>query len=107
MADRPDTMMEPQVEELLARCHSKFSLVTLAAKRAREINSYYGNLGESSGQIVPPQVTSTASKPLSIAFEEIAGDKVEGVVIDRAALAAAAEAADAGDDAGPAVDGDS
>lgn len=102
MADRPDTMMEPQVEELLERCESKFSLVTLAAKRAREINSYYGNLGEGTGQVVPPQVTSTASKPLSIAFEEIAADKVEGVVIDRTALA---EADDAVEDQ-PVADGD-
>ena len=102
MADRPDTMMEPQVEELLGRCESKFSLVTLAAKRAREINSYYGNLGEGTGQIVPPQVTSTASKPLSIAFEEIAADKVEGVVIDRTAPA---EADDAVEDQ-PVADGD-
>lgn len=103
MADRPDTMMEPQVEELLSRCESKFSLVTLAAKRAREINSYYGNLGEGTGQIVPPQVTSTASKPLSIAFEEIAADKVVGVVIDRTALA---ETADVTDEAEPVADGD-
>ncbi len=28
---------------------------------------------------MPPQVTSTARKPLSIAFEEIAADKIEGV----------------------------
>jgi hypothetical protein len=28
---------------------------------------------------VPPQVTSTARKPLSIAFEEIDADKIEGV----------------------------
>jgi len=29
--------------------------------------------------VVPPQVTSTARKPLSIAFEEIEADKIEGV----------------------------
>jgi DNA-directed RNA polymerase subunit omega len=82
MAERLDTMMDPPVEELLERCHSKFSLVTLASKRARQINSYYGHLGDTSGQIVPPQVTSTARKPLSIAFEEIAADKIEGVTVD-------------------------
>jgi DNA-directed RNA polymerase subunit omega len=74
--------MDPPVEELLERCQSKFSLVTLASKRARQINSYYGHLGDTSGQIVPPQVTSTARKPLSIAFEEIAADKVEGIRVD-------------------------
>jgi DNA-directed RNA polymerase subunit omega len=87
MAERLDTMMDPPVEELLGRCHSKFSLVTLASKRARQINSYYGHLGDGTGQIVPPQVTSTARKPLSIAFEEIAADKIEGISVDLAAEA--------------------
>jgi DNA-directed RNA polymerase subunit omega len=79
MAERLDTMMDPPVEELLERSGSKFSLVTLAAKRARQINSYYGQLGDGLGSVVPPQVTSTARKPLSIAFEEIDADKIEGV----------------------------
>ncbi|NIR41028.1 MAG: DNA-directed RNA polymerase subunit omega, partial [Actinobacteria bacterium] len=39
---------------------------------------------------MPPQVTSTASKPLSIAFEEIAADKIEAIEIDPEAEAAAA-----------------
>jgi len=101
MAEALDTMMDPPVEELLERCHSKFSLVTLASKRARQINSYYGHLGDGTGQVVPPQVTSTARKPLSIAFEEIAADKIEGIAIDLDAdaslLADAAEDGDAGD----------
>ncbi len=79
MAERLDTMMDPPVEELLDRCDSKFSLVTLAAKRARQINSYYGQLGDGLGHVVPPQVASTARKPLSIAFEEISEDKIEGI----------------------------
>ncbi len=91
MAERLDTMMDPPVEELLDRCHSKFSLVTLASKRARQINSYYGQLGETSGGVVPPQVTSTARKPLSIAFEEIAADKVEGIKVDLTSVEVDAE----------------
>lgn len=80
MADQTDTMMNPGVEELLDRTGSKFSLVTVAAKRARGINTYYAQLGKAmSTGVVPPQVTSTARKPLSIAFEEIAEDKIEGV----------------------------
>jgi DNA-directed RNA polymerase subunit omega len=82
MADQLDTMMNPPVEELLERCGSKFSLVTLGAKRARQINNYYGQLGEGLGNLVPPQVTSTARKPLSIAFEEIAQDKIVGIEVD-------------------------
>ena len=71
-----DTMINPQIEELLDRVDSKFSLVTLAARRARQINSYFNQLGDTPGHMVPPQVSSVARKPLSIAFEEIAADKV-------------------------------
>ena len=67
-----DTMMNPPLENLMHRTHSKFSLVTLAARRAREINSYFNQLGEGLGTMVPPQVSSTSRKPLSISFEEIA-----------------------------------
>ena len=69
-------MMHPQIEDLLDKTDSKFSLVTLAAKRGRQINSYFSQLGEGLGAIVPPQVTSVSRKPLSIALEEIAADKI-------------------------------
>ncbi|MCP4434966.1 MAG: DNA-directed RNA polymerase subunit omega [Actinomycetia bacterium] len=73
-------MMNPGVEELLDRTGSKFALVAVAARRARGINTYYAQLGAAMAHgVVPPQVTSTAHKPLSIAFEEIADDKIEGV----------------------------
>jgi len=61
---------------LLDKVDSKFTLVTLGAKRAREINSYYQGLGDVLGRVVPPQVTSVSGKPLSIAFEEVAQSKV-------------------------------
>ncbi len=80
--DRFDTMMEPRVEDLLERAGSKFSLVALSARRARQINSYYGQLGDGLGTIVPPQVTSGAAKSLTIAFEEIAGDKILPIPVD-------------------------
>lgn len=76
MAERRNTMMDPPVEELLDKVDSKFTLVTLAAKRGRQINSYFNQLGEGLGAIAPPQVTSVSRKPLSIALEEIAADKV-------------------------------
>ena len=80
MASRHDTMMNPPIEDLLTRANegSKFTLVTLGAKRARQINSYYNQLSEGLGTVVPPQVQSTARKPLSIAFEEIEADKILG-----------------------------
>ncbi len=69
-------MMDPPIEQLLDRVDSKFTLVTLAAKRGRQINSYFSQLGEGLGTIVPPQVTSVSRKPLSIALEEIAAGKI-------------------------------
>ena len=69
-------MIYPPIEELLSKVDSKFSLVTLAARRARQVNSYFNQLGEGLGHMVPPQVPSAARKPLSIGFEEIAADKI-------------------------------
>jgi DNA-directed RNA polymerase subunit omega len=98
MPRRQDTMIYPPIEELLGRVDSKFSLVTLAARRARQVNAYFNQLGEGLGALVPPQVASTARKPLSIAFEEIGADKivpvplaVEGADLD---LVEGAEATD-------------
>ena len=82
MARTNDTMMNPPIEELLGRVDSKFSLVTLAARRARQINSYFNQLGDSLGGMVPPQVSSVARKPLSIGFEEIAADKIMPIAVE-------------------------
>lgn len=71
-----DTMMNPPIEALLDKVDSKFSLVTLAARRARDINSYFNHLGDGLGHMVPPQVPTSARKPLSIGFEEIAAEKI-------------------------------
>ena len=76
MSEQHDTMMYPTIEELLGRTDSKFRLVTLGALRACQINSYFGQLGDGLGAMVPPQVLTTTRKPLSIAFEEIASDKI-------------------------------
>ncbi len=72
-----NTLMDPPIEQLLDKVDSKFTLVALGALRARQINAYYNSLGEGLGRVVPPQVTSVSGKPLSIAFEEIAADKIE------------------------------
>jgi DNA-directed RNA polymerase subunit omega len=76
MALDHDTMINPPIEELLDTVDSKFTLVTLAARRARNINSYFHQLGDGLGHMIPPQVSSVARKPLSIAFEEIAEHKI-------------------------------
>jgi DNA-directed RNA polymerase subunit omega len=75
MAARRPTLMDPPVEDLLDKVDSKFTLVALSSKRARQINSYYNQLGEGMGVVIPPQVTSLSGKPLTIAFEEIAASK--------------------------------
>ena len=92
MAERRANLMEPRMEQLLDRVGSKFTLVTLAAKRAREINDYYNQLGEGLGKIVPPQVTSVSRKPLSISLEEIEAGKIEAVPIEHEAEAVEGEA---------------
>ncbi len=98
MAQRAN-LMTPRMEHLLERVDSKFTLVTLSAMRAREINDYYNQLGEGLGKIVPPQVTSVSRKPLSIAMEEIEAGKIEGIPLppeeERAAIAAAEAQAEA------------
>jgi DNA-directed RNA polymerase subunit omega len=76
MAERRPTMMDPPIESLLERVDSKYTLVSLAAKRGREVNSYFNQLGDGLGSIVPPQVTSISRKPLSIALDEISAGKI-------------------------------
>jgi len=73
-------MIEPKIDDLLGAegMDSKYTLVILASKRAREINSYYSQLGEGRGEFVPPLIESGGlrSKPLSIALQEIAEGKI-------------------------------
>ncbi len=103
MPERRASLMTPRMEHLLERVDSKFTLVTLAAMRAREINDYYNQLGEGLGKIVPPQVTSVSRKPLSISLEEIEVGKIEAVPLPPEEEAAAADDAAADvDDTEPA-----
>lgn len=102
MVQRRASMIDPAIEDLLARVDSKFTLVTVASKRARQINQYFNQLGaEGLGSLVPPQVTSVSRKPLSIALEEIVADKID--VVRASDVAAAAEADAAAASAAPAV----
>jgi DNA-directed RNA polymerase subunit omega len=76
MAERRPTMMDPPIEALLEKVDSKYTLVSLSAKRGREVNSYFNQLGEGLGSIVPPQVASLSRKPLSISLDEISAGKI-------------------------------
>jgi DNA-directed RNA polymerase subunit omega len=95
MPDRRASLMEPRIEKLMQQVDSKFTLVTLSAMRAREINDYYNQLGEGLGRIVPPQVNAVSGKPLSLALEEIREGKIVAEPIDFEAEAEAELAADA------------
>ena len=69
-------MIDPPIEDVLEKVDGRFTLVVLAARRARQINAYFNQLGEGLGHYVPPQVHSLSRKPLTIALEEIAEGKV-------------------------------
>ena len=69
-------MIKPPIEDLLKETPGRFALV-ITARRARNINSYFNQLGEGIGAYTPPQVQSLSRKPLTVAFEEIAAGKVE------------------------------
>ncbi len=87
MAEEQNALVTPNIEDLMSRVDSRFTLVTLASRRARQINSYFNQLGEGIGRAIPPQVSTTARKPLSIAFEEIAEGKIGYERVDPAELA--------------------
>jgi DNA-directed RNA polymerase subunit omega len=71
-SNRPEGITYPPIDDLLAKTDSKYSLVIEAAKRARQINAYYSQLGEGLLEYVGPLVdTHVQEKPLSIALREI------------------------------------
>jgi DNA-directed RNA polymerase subunit omega len=72
---QPEGITNPPIDELLSRVDNKYSLVLYAAKRARQINAYYSQLGEGLLEYVGPLVeTHVQEKPLSVALREINAD---------------------------------
>ncbi len=69
-------MLEPPIGEIVKKTETRFGLIVLSARRARQINAYFNDLGAGIGGYVPPQVHSLSRSALSIAFEEIYEDKV-------------------------------
>jgi DNA-directed RNA polymerase subunit omega len=68
----PEGITNPPIDELLKAADSKYALVIYAAKRARQINAYYSQLGEGLLEYVGPLVeTHVQEKPLSVALREI------------------------------------
>ncbi|WP_094602704.1 DNA-directed RNA polymerase subunit omega [Sporomusa silvacetica DSM 10669] len=58
-------MINPSLDSLVKKVDSKYTLVVLAAKRAREIMD---------GQ--PPLIECKSNKPVTIALEEVAQGKI-------------------------------
>jgi DNA-directed RNA polymerase subunit omega len=79
-----DGIINPPIDDLLNVVDSKYQLVIMAAKRARQINAYYSQLGEGLLEYVGPLVeTRVQEKPLSIALREVregllAVERIEG-----------------------------
>jgi DNA-directed RNA polymerase subunit omega len=70
-------LISPRVDRLLENVDSPYASVIVAAKRARQINSYYHNLGEGTFEEFPPPMVDTGSKNyLTIALEEVASGKI-------------------------------
>jgi DNA-directed RNA polymerase subunit omega len=68
----PEGITNPPIDDLLKAADSKYALVIYAAKRARQINAYYSQLGEGLLEYVGPLVeTHVQEKPLSVAMREI------------------------------------
>ena len=81
----------PPVDQLLDSVDSKYRLVLFAAKRARQINAYYSQLGEGLLENVGPLVPAAPEeKPLSIALREIKEGYLQYHEIDPEAEAAVA-----------------
>ena len=71
-------MIHPRIDELLERVESRYALVIVAAKRARQINNYHHQLGEGLGfeEAPPPLIESRSKNYLTMAMEEIAQGKI-------------------------------
>lgn len=76
--DTPQGITAPPIDELLTKVSSKYALVIFAAKRARQINSFYQNSEDGVFEFVGPLVSpEPGEKPLSIALREIEAGLLE------------------------------
>lgn len=65
-------MIHPRIDELLENVDSRYALVIVAAKRARQINNYHQQLGEGTFEDFPPPLVESRSKNyLTMALEEV------------------------------------
>ena len=76
-------MIEPRIDDLLPNTGygsepgSRYALVIVAAKRARQINNYHHQLGEGTFDDFPPPLVESRSKNyLTMSLEETAQGKI-------------------------------
>ena len=69
-------MIHPRVDQLLENVDSRYALVIVAAKRARQINNYHHQLGEGTFEEFPPLVESRSKNYLTMSLEEISEGKI-------------------------------
>ena len=71
-------MIEPKAEDLFKKVDNQYSLVVVAARRARQIVDYYTKLGAGLEEKPPPPLLDSihGMKPLAIALNEIDQDKI-------------------------------
>jgi DNA-directed RNA polymerase subunit omega len=70
-------VIHPRIDELLDQVDSRYALVIVAAKRARQINNYHHQLGEGTFDEFPPLVESRSKNYLTMSLEEIAEGKIK------------------------------
>lgn len=86
-------LTEPSVDDLIEVAGGKFMAATLAARRARQLGSYFS--GHTLPNEVPPQVPVRSKHPLSIALDEVVAGKIIPHHMSRAEYLAARDAASA------------
>jgi DNA-directed RNA polymerase subunit omega len=69
-------MIQPRLDSLLDNVDSRYGLVIVAAKRARQINNYHHQLGEGTFDELPPLIESRSKNYLTMAFEEVSEGKI-------------------------------
>jgi DNA-directed RNA polymerase subunit omega len=73
-------VISPRIDELLDNVDSRYALVIVAAKRARQINNYHHQLGEGTFDEFPPLVESRSKNYLTMALEEVAEGKIKTTI---------------------------
>jgi DNA-directed RNA polymerase subunit omega len=72
-------VIHPRLDDLLENVDSRYALVIVSAKRARQINNYHHQLGEGLGfeEAPPPLVESRSKNYLTMSLEEVAQGKIK------------------------------